>query len=223
MNVILVARRLDRLEELATELAQNHGVQTIAVSLDLGHPDFLQGLQPYLDEYEIGLVINNAGIAVDGPLIKKDLAHHLQLEAVNVRAPLVIAHAAGLKMTTRGKGAMIFVGSLSAYFAAPFLSTYAASKAWILSLALALSVEWKRKNVVVQALCPGYTESEMTDGMRGKVTLMKTQDVVDESLAKLGRRTVVVTGWQNKLSAFVFSRLISRERGAIMIGKMVSK
>ncbi|MFA5204389.1 MAG: SDR family oxidoreductase [Lentisphaeria bacterium] len=205
LNLVLVARRRERLEALAGELQARHRVQTRCVPADLTQEEELARLLQAVDGLEVGLLVNNAGFATTGDFLDTPLARSLELLHLNVRAPVVLTHALGLKMRARGRGGILFTASLAAWQAMPGWTLYAASKNWNLMLAGGLHFELKPGGVDVAALCPGITRTEFSEVADAanllKANVMDPPEVVAAGLAALGRRSHVVAGVLNKLAA----------------------
>ena len=134
LNVVLLARREDRLRSLAVELERDYSVRTRVVAVDLTRDDLLDSIRDATDDIEVGLLVNNAGFATSGKVLDNDLSVELAMLHVNSRAPLVLSHHFGRRMREQGKGGIIFVASTVAYSGAPGWSNYAATKAFDLTL-----------------------------------------------------------------------------------------
>ncbi|MDP5169434.1 MAG: SDR family oxidoreductase [Bacteroidia bacterium] len=222
LHLMLVARREDRLQTLAAELAAKHAIDVVIFPADLSlRPELDRVIAKANELNDIGLLVNNAGISVDGYFLKRDLKHHERLLHVNVQAPMILAHQIGQQMLARKRGGIIMVSSVSAFFPVPFVSQYAASKSYLLSLGEAIQHEMKSRNVDVQVLCPGFTRSEMTAELEGKFSMMEPDFIVKRSLDKLGKRTTVVPGLLYGFSARILPRLIPRSIMVKMTGKMM--
>jgi len=204
LNLVLVARRRQRLEDLARDLESRNKVQVRIVTVDLSQPDFLPTILSVTNSIEIGLLVNNAGFGFAGHLIEHELEKELQLLNVNCRAPLVLTHVFGRQMAQRKRGGIIFVSSVSAYIATPFEASYAASKVYELFLAESLGYEFKKKGVDMLALCPGSTDTEFHEiaGSR-PVAAMAVEPVVRLALKKLGKTSVAIPGWHNRLLVYL--------------------
>jgi len=204
LNLVLVARRRQRLEDLARDLESRNKVQVRIVTVDLSQPDFLPTILSVTNSIEIGLLVNNAGFCLAGHLIEHELEKELQLLDVNCRAPLVLTHVFGRQMAQRKRGGIIFVSSVSAYIATPFEASYAASKVYELFLAESLGYEFKKKGVDMLALCPGSTDTEFhaIAGSR-PVAAMAVEPVVRLALKKLGKTSVAIPGWHNRLLVYL--------------------
>ncbi len=211
LNVILVARRKDRLVQLAAELEKAHGVETRVHPSDLSKDDFLQDLQTAVKGLEVGLLINNAGFGTTGTFVDNDLEKEIQLLHVNCRAALILAHTYGRAMKGRRKGGMIFVSSVVGFTAVPLWSNYAASKAYDLLLSEALGDELKPYGVDVLALCPGTTEAEFGQVAQTKQFMpMPVHRVVRLGLKALGRKTKAVPGIFNRFNVVLIQILPRR-------------
>jgi len=208
MNMILVARRKERLLSLANELKNKYNVQAIPVALDLTKDNFSDELKPYTENKEIGLLINNAGYGSAGPFFESDLDWYTDMVRLNCLAPVKLTHYIVQRMTKREKGAIIFLGSVAGYYGSPFFSTYAATKAFNIQFGQSLWYELKKSNIDVLVVSPGSTETEFHDvaGFSRALIVMTPEKVVRKAMRALGRRIEIVTGLENKLLVF-FSRL----------------
>jgi uncharacterized protein len=219
MNLVLVARREDRLRELAGELQNRHGVAARVVAADLSRADFLPLIARATDDLQVGLLVNNAGVATAGNFLDNDLDAELTVLHINDRAPLMLAHHFGRSMRQLGRGGMIFVASTLAFSAVPSWSNYAASKAYDLALAEGIAKELSKDGISVLALCPGPTRTELWPSGAKPLLPMEPSAVVDIALKKLGRRTTVVAGWINSLTT-LSTRLLPRSWNAAIFGRV---
>ncbi len=222
MNLVLVARREDRLRKLAEDLQNKHSVGTRVVSVDLTREDFLPLVEQATSDLPIGLLVNNAGFANTGKFLDNDLAAELALLHVNNRAPLILAHHFGRSMRQRGRGGMIFVSSAVAFAGVPLWATYAASKAQELIFVEGLAEEIRRDGISVLVVCPGPVQTEFWSSGAKPLFLMRPGAIVDIALKKLGRKTTVVAGWTNALAAFS-TRLLPRSWNAKIFGRVIGR
>jgi len=211
-RLILVARRLDRLQELARELGDAEALAADLTDLeDLRRIENRIAAAPDLD-----LLVNNAGFGVMGLFFETPIDGQDQMHRLHVIATLRLTHAALRVMAARRKGGIINVSSVAAFGQSPGSVSYSATKAWMNSFTEGLSLEMESAGLPVklQALCPGFTYSEFHEvaGIDRKTIpawlWMKAEDVVDESLAGLARgQAVVVPGRKYKVLVAIMKRL----------------
>jgi len=207
-DLILVARRVDRLKDLATELASRHGLNAQALPADLTIDAGLKIVEERIAQEErLEFLLNNAGFGGRGRFYESPLEDVDAMHRLHVMATLRLTHAALSKMTARGKGTVVNVSSVAAFVARPGTVSYHATKAWMNAFTEGLYLELKqaRSPVRVQALCPGYTLTEFHDviGVDRKsvaASLWTPVDkVVEASLEGLKRNQLfVVPGWRYK-------------------------
>lgn len=212
-DLILVARRLDRLEELARLLAQSEGVKVEPLAADLTLDRDLALVEERIAAApNLELLVNNAGFGSRGEFYETDLAGQDQMHRLHVLAPMRLTHAALSGMLARGKGGIINVSSVAGFWQAPGNVSYCATKCWMNSFTegLAMELAGAGSAVKVQALCPGYTRSEFHDtaGLNrehiGKSLWMSAEEVVAESLRGLDEgKLFVIPGWRYKAATFL--------------------
>ena len=164
-NLILVARRTDRLDALAGELG---AVTVDVITADLADPEAPEAVfaQTQAAGRQVDILINNAGFGFQKPLLAVD---QLGMVDVNVRSLLAMTQLFAVPMVQRGQGWVLNVSSVSAWFPIPGMATYAASKACVLHLSRALHEELKPAGIVVTALCPGGTRTEFSSIARDRM------------------------------------------------------
>ena len=227
LDLLLCARRLDRLEALAEELAARHRVNAVPIAVDLSAPDALEVVERAAAGHAVGLLVNNAGFGHKVPFVGSDRATQIRMLDTNCRAPLLLTHAFGEKMVARGRGGIVFTSSLAAFQGLPFNAHYAATKGWELQLAEGLAHELAPHGVDVVALCPGATESEAAertgvDRSRVPAGFMPAEPVVAAALRSLGRRTIVIPGLANQLT-YAAVRLVPRGVAAALGGRIIRR
>ena len=222
MSLVLLARRRERLDALAAELTEQHGVQCRSVTVDLNAPDFLSAVATETADLEIGMLVNNAGFTNHGEFLDNDLHDEERLVNVNCRAVTVLAHHYGRLMRERRRGAIIITASVVAFTSVPVWGTYAASKAYDLLLAEALAVELEPHNIDVMAFCPGITRTEFADyqGLRANLIVLEPDDAVRGALKNVGRKTVYVAGTLNRM-AVLGLRFLPRRLASVAFGTNV--
>ena len=208
-DLVLVARRADRLEALAGELEQQ-GVSVEVLDADLTDDDELVTVADRVAAVEapVDLLVNNAGFGVTGVFAELPVARQMAMVELNVGALVRLTHAALGAMVGRGAGAIVNVSSLAAFQPMAHTATYAATKAFVLSFTEAVAEEARGSGVSLQVLCPGLTRTEFHTANDFDVAWIpqlawqSAEQVVDASLAALGgRRVVVVPGLVNRAVA----------------------
>jgi short-subunit dehydrogenase len=223
MNLVLVARRKELMNTLATQLSEKYNVQTRVIEADLSVDGFQQAVLDGVKDLDVGLLVNNAGMNCEGQFYRGGIERNLKMIQLNVKAPYILAYEFGKLFMEKGKGGIVFTSSISAFNANPYLSHYAATKAYILSLAESMNYEFRDKNIDVLALCPGMTKSEMTRGMKEGPMLMEVAPVVQEALDNLGKKAHVVPGFLNKAQIFLSTRVLSRISARNLSGAILKR
>ena len=228
MNLILVARSRDKMETLATELRERHGVQVQVIAQDLSALDAAQKIQSAVASmgWNVGLLVNNAGFGSHGRFQNLDVNGELRMVDLNCRTPVALTAAFIPQMIERRNGGVIFLASIGAYQPTPFFATYGATKAFNLMLGEALWAELRDYNVDVIALSPGYTRTEFQQvaGVQNKPVTgwSDPRDVVERCLNKLGRKPSTIPGFMNWLLAWSirFTPRRMAARAAYMLSKV---
>lgn len=200
LNLVLVARRSTVLETLAAEFRQHHRIQTRVVSADLSDPQAVTTVMAAADDLDVGLLVACAGYGTSGRLIDATLEHELDMLDVNCRAVLALSQQFGRRFADQRRGGIILMSSLLAFQGVPLAANYAATKAYVQTLAEGLHIELAPFSVDVIASAPGpvYTGFAARADMTMNLAL-KPQDVAQATLAALGRTTTVRPGWLSKL------------------------
>ena len=215
-NLVLVARRADRLEELARKLRAEHGVAVTVLPMDLGRAGVGKELLEEMATRGITVdtLINNAGFGTRAPLVEEDPEVIASEIALNVAALVDITRAFMPGMLSSGKGALVNVASTAAFQPIPGMAVYGATKAFVLSFTEAVAHESKSSGLRVLALCPGATRTEFFDVLGSEsaaVGRMQTSaQVVETALKALdrpGTPASVVSGWANRIAAGLAQRL----------------
>ncbi len=170
-DLILIARRKDRLEELAEELRQHRGSQVEVMPADLASDSDTAAVASRLAaEDRLELLVNNAGFGTKGLFWKASLEGQESMYQVHVMATVRLTHAALPGMVARNRGGVINVASVAAFVRSPGNASYCSTKSWMAVFTEALSLELQAAGslVKVQALCPGYTYSEFHDTLGGE-------------------------------------------------------
>lgn len=162
MNVILVARSKDKLDALAAEVSQKHGVLAHAVPVDLDARDAASHVKAAVDALglPVDVLINNAGFGNTGAFVENELGKELSMIHVNIEALTALTHIYANEMLKRGGGRIMLVASTAGYQPAPAMAVYCATKAYVVSFGAALAYEMAGSGVTITTHCPGATETE---------------------------------------------------------------
>ncbi|MFT5441252.1 MAG: short-subunit dehydrogenase [Myxococcota bacterium] len=217
-ELVLVARRRDRLDALAAELSSECAV----VVADLSSVDFASDIMKVCEGKDVGLVISNAGDGAKGSFEEIPLERKLTIIDVNCRAPMILAHEFLPRFKVRGSGGFIITSSIESVVGFPYSAAYAASKSFATSLGEGLWGELEGSGVDVLVVEPGATDTEILahQGMRAQdmMGLMQPVDVARVGLSRLGRGPVVVAGRLNRLLVGLLA-LLPRGFAVRMAGK----
>jgi hypothetical protein len=206
-NLALTARRKDRLDTLAQRLAATYKVRTEVFPADLTDPSAPEKLLAFTEEkgIEIDLLINNAGFGQYGEFHSVEQQRLLDMVQVNCSAVVHLTHLFAQGMVARRRGDILILASTASFQAVPYISTYAATKAFDLLFAEGLAEELKPYGIRVCALCPGSTESEFhtVAGQDKFIRNMETaKKVAHTGLKALAAgKSYVISGLGNYLGA----------------------
>jgi uncharacterized protein len=215
-NLVLTARRRERLEELAREFVTKYGVRTEICTADLTQQSGPEEIFAFTKQkgIEVELLVNNAGFGVYGEFAGMDLARLLEMVQVNVAAVVHLTHVFLQPMIARRRGDILIVSSTAAFQGVPYLTTYGATKGFDLLFAEALAEETRVHGVRVCALCPGSTTSEFHE-IAGQPKRILSKRETAEKVARTGLRALangkscVISGGSNYLGAYV-QRFLAR-------------
>ena len=207
INLVLVARDSGALDTLAKKLS-THNIQCRAVALDLSQPEAIALLAKQTQGLDIGLLVASAGFGSIGTLIDSDLDNECGMVAVNCSAVLAQCHFFGKRFATQRRGGIILLSSIVAFQGVPGSANYAATKAYVQSLAEGLALELQPFGVDVLAVAPGPVNTGFAKraGMNmGKA--LSAKDIAQASLYALGKRTTTRPGWLSKLLGYSLAML----------------
>lgn len=220
-DVLLVARREVQLRALADEIQSRHGVRAKILIADLmDESDCERVAEKIRDAADLGLLVNNAGFGSNGYFWETDLRGQVDMHKLHVLAVVRLCHAALQNLIAQGpqqqQTGIINVSSVASFTTAPHNASYSATKRWMnmFTEGLAIELEGTGKNITVQALCPGYTQTEFQDKLSvdksriPKSLWMPADFVVEESLRDFDRKKlIVVPGWRYKVAVVAIKML----------------
>ena len=229
INIVLVARRQNLLDEKAEQLKSKYGIDVKTISADLTRKEDLDKIFNETESLEIGLLIPNAaienhGFFLDIPL-EKELAA-IQMDIVSVYS---MTHHFGKKMATRNRGGILLISSVIGHMPNPYFSNYAGIKAYIANLGFSLNYELKKKGVDVTVLSPGPTNTPMLQSASDEFDMSKFPMPIEQpdyvaklAIEALGNKTHVIPG--RKLSFMVrLTKMMSIKKQINAGGKMMEK
>src|SRR5213080_3117162 len=215
-NLLLVSRTEENLITLCSELGRGQRIRAQFVAIDLSQPDAPAQLfeEATRRDLQIDFLINNAGFGSMGDFADFDLARELNMIDLNVKSLVELTHRFLQPMIERKQGAIINVASTAAFQPVPFMATYAATKAFVLSFSEALWEENRAYGIKVLALCPGVTETGFFVASQMKKPparfVQTSEDVVETALRGLKRgKSSIISGWPNLLMIEV-ERIVPR-------------
>lgn len=213
-DLILTARREERLKTLAADIAQSTGRRVRVEAADLARHDDVTALVERIKDERITMLVNNAGFGTTGRYAEVDLQKQLDMVHVHINATMILTHALLPAMIASGVGTIVNVSSIAAWLPAESNVTYSATKAYLNTFSQALAVELKGSGVKVQSICPGFTYTEFHDTdeytafERNSVPShlwMSAESLVAYAMAALKQdKVIVVPGLRNKLITGAF-------------------
>ena len=225
LNVVLVARRADVLEQVKAAILSETKQEVRCVTADLSRADAVNVVAEATASLNIGVVVYNAALSPLGPFLEQSVDESLRAIDVNVRGPIAFSHHFGARMAERGRGGLVLLSSLTAFQGSPFVTTYGATKAFNLSFAEGLWFELKQRGVDVLAVCAGATRTPnftkaAPDGAPG---VLEPAQVVTEALDRLGGGPTMIPGVFNRFASFMMRRVMSRRMTISIMGDQTRK
>ena len=228
LNVILIARGKEKLEELAKEIGETYSVDAVTVELDLSNENLIAELSKRIKGLEIGLFVYNAALSPIGLFHNNSLEIHEKVVAVNCLAPMKLSYHFGNLMKERGKGGIILMSSLAGLQGNPIHSHYSASRAYIINLAEGLWEELKKSRVKVMTCLagptstPNYYRSAPKDIKTVNLTKLTPETVARQAVKALrkAKKPIFIPGTMNKISSFILQGFLTRKARVLFMGKM---
>lgn len=210
-DLVLVARSQEKLNQLAQDLRQQHGIEVEVLVQDLTAPDAATIVFEAVTHQKIvvDILINNAGFGTYGAFSETSLPKQLEMIQLNVLSLVNLTYQFLPQMQQRGSGTIINLGSIASFYPLPYMSVYAATKAFVLSFSEALWAENQAKGVKVLAVCPGATKTnffelagleEFASSSAGNQTYATPESVVQDTLKALEKpASTMVSGIPNQM------------------------
>ena len=222
VNLLLVARRRPQLEESAALLRERYGVEVEVVAADLSTAAGMEAVEEAGGHLDVGLLVAAAGFGTSGSFVEGDLEEEVEMLHVNCRAVLQATYHFARRFQARNRGGIILFGSIVGFQGTPYAAHYAATKAYIQTLAEGLRVELAPHGVDVLATAPGPVHTGFAARSRMKMgAALQPEAVARETLAALGRKTTVHPGLLTKVLTGSLSLLPRWGRSQVM-GRVMS-
>lgn len=220
-NLALNARREGELTQLAAALQNKSGIQTRVIPGDITDPSVMERLLSETSSLDIGLLAPCAGFGTSGVFITSDLETEVNMLRLNCEAMLRLVHHFSRRFTNRKRSGMILMSSIVAFQGVPYSAHYAATKAWVQSLAEALAIELSPQGTDVLAAIPGPVKSGFSARANMKMSLFNTPEEIAVPILKaLGKTRSVVPGGVGKLLVNALRMAPRRAKTLIMKGVM---
>ena len=229
LDVVLIGRRRQPLEETARKITEQFGVKAMPVVCDLSTADAVQQIDDAIGDLPIDFLVYNAAMSYIGPYLATDLSTHNGIAAVNMLTPLSVLHYFGGKMVERRRGGIVIMASIAGFQGSGYLATYAATKAFSRVLAEGLWYEWRPLGVDVIACCAGATATpnylrtkpRKASPLEPKVQLPAA--VAEECLKRIGTTPSFVSGTGNKVVSLLMRHLFPLKKSISLMGDSMKK
>ena len=225
-DLVLVARNLDRLNDIHKELQDRHGIRVLVVPADLAREDAAQGVYNEIQSrgMSVDMLINNAGFGYCGPYMEQSWENERDILQVNLISLVRLTRLVLPDMIARGQGYICNVASTAAFFPGPYMAVYYAGKAYLVSYSQALRNELRGSGVRVSVLCPGPTATNfqtVADVAQTRLfqlsSLATARDVAEYGYrCLLKNKAVAIPGWQNRCLVFG-ARFLPRDTVTAMV------
>ncbi|MES2371496.1 MAG: SDR family oxidoreductase [Bacteroidota bacterium] len=213
-HVLLVARSASLLKEAVDELSGKYNIKADHLAIDLSAPNSPAQIFSWIKEkgYEVNILVNNAGYGLSGNFEQYSIEEHRAMMQVNMTVPLELTSMLLPELKKQPNGYILNIASAAAYQAVPGLTAYAATKSFLLSFSRGLQYELRNSNVSVTVVSPGGTDTDFANRAKvaGKaVKAGEKLNMTPKAVAKLAvnamfaRKTEIITGFVNKLGAFL--------------------
>jgi len=229
LDLVIVARRKDLLEETAGEISLKYSVRVIPVTADLADPEAAAQISDAIGQLPIHFLVYNAAASYIGPFLDLPSESHAKNNRVNTLNPLMMIHRFAGNMIKNKRGGILLMSSLAGLQGSGYLASYAAGKAFNRILAESLWYEWKPKGVDVMACCAGsistqnYLDSNPKNISALAPKAQRPEAVVEECLRRIGKTPSFIPGTGNKLAAFFMQHIFPRKKAIRLISDTTRK
>ncbi len=202
-NLVINSRHVDKLQDVEEQLKVNSNIQIKIVASDVSNKEGIDKIIQATQSLNVGLLVVSAGYGTSGNFIDSSLHNEINMLKVNCEALLSLTHYYSLQFVQQKRGGIILMSSMVAFQGTPYAANYAATKAYVQTLAEALAEELKPHNVDVLAAAPGPVESGFSQRANMKMSMSLTpQQIGVQILKALGRKTTVLPGLLTKILVY---------------------
>ena len=225
LNIILTGRDGQKAEKAAERIRREYNVKAEGFSCDMAGAGSMEKLLAVTDSCDIGIVVYNAAVAPIDPFLRIKQEVLDDLITVNCLRLQQIVRVFGEKLKNRGKGGIILLSSMASLQGSTYISSYAASKAFIRVLAEGLWLEYKKYNIDILACCPGMTSSpnylNSEFGRKGMIfpPVLAPDKIASLTLPALGKKPVIIPGFWNALSGYFITHFVSRKQAVKIVSR----
>jgi len=229
INLVMIDNQLSNVEKLAGKLEVSYGIKTIQLHLNLSEKGVVDKIMETTKPLDAGLLVYNAAYSLIKPFIQHTTKELDTFIDVNTRTQIQLVHAFTKRLIDQKKeGGILLMSSLAGLIGMQLVAPYAATKAFAWNLAEALHHELKPHHIVVMACVagatatPAYLKTSPKYGMF-RPLVMQPEDVAEAALNKLGKKTLFIPGFSNRVNYFFLTRLLPRKMAASIANKTMGK
>jgi uncharacterized protein len=226
VNPVLVARNGEKLDAVSKEIQEKYGVKVRTVAADLSDVKDIDRVERETRDLNVGLLINNAGAWQEGEFLGNDVDKEAKVQTLNMEAPMRLSQAFGKRLSERGSGGIMNIGSGLAHVPTAYQANYAGTKAYLNHFTKALAFEMKPSGVDVMVVNPGATKTQGTahqDQEKMPIKPMSPEAVAKSALQSLGKTTESIPGWKNKLAFGTALRILPQSISTGIVGSQAAK
>ncbi|MCX6282774.1 MAG: SDR family NAD(P)-dependent oxidoreductase [Bacteroidetes bacterium] len=225
-NLILIDRQEEALNEIVLKVERKYGIKTVKLQLDLADEDAWKICMGPMQETGCSMLVYCAAMSEVKPFLEHNAANLERFIDVNNRTAMLLVHAfAGYLRDTKKTGKILLMSSLAGLLAPVFITPYAASKAFLISLARSLYYEFKPLNIGISVCCSGIikTPKFLESHPQGLVSMADPNKVAGYAIRMCGKKAVCIHGWTNRLNYFVVSKFLPASLASYFVNRAMQK
>lgn len=229
INIILVDRQADKMQALVALMEEKHGIECRQIHLDLKNRDSHLRIMEDIEDMDVGLLIFNAAKSLIKPFVKYKTEELNDFLEINTRQQILLVHAFSQKLVKQERGGgILLMSSLAGLIGMQLVSPYAATKAFAWNLAEGLHHDLKPHQIDVMSCIAGTTDTPTYNNTKAqygllKPSVMKSEQVAQQALHRLGKQTLFIPGFSNRINYFILTRLLPRKWAAAIANRTMGK